>query len=75
MALPSPEKIHSNVQVLFQNHRKPGFLQGEVGDRMTPRGPFPSCASSTLISLLRQHYPHFPDQEAEAQRGQELAVY
>lgn len=40
---------------------------------MTPRGPFPSCASSTPISFLKQHYPYFPEQEAEAQR-EELAI-
>lgn len=37
-AFPSPEKVHSNVQVLFQNHSKLGFLQGE--EDMTPGSAF-----------------------------------
>ena len=50
----SPEKIHSNVQVLFQNHSKLGFLK-RVGDNMSPRGlshpmslPLPSTSQAAL---------------------------
>lgn len=54
----SPEKIHSNVEVLFQNHSKLGFLKGE-GDNMSPRGlshpmslPLPSHFSGCTAPIF-----------------------
>lgn len=66
-ALFSPEKIYSNVQILFQNHSKFGFL-GEGWGPHDPKDRLPHHVSPTSFPRLGQHDPHLPQQDDEAQR-------